>query len=300
MVGNAMPSTTHELLVQVLREQPKVILELLRGVLGEAAEAPYQLLPIPATLADLEPAEFRADLVLHGAGPVGQTPERAIVVEVQLHVDDDKRFSWPFYLVGLRARLRCRVLLVVLTLDDAVARWAARPIDLDGRASSVSAVVLGPTDVPAVTDATMARALPELAVVSVLAHAERPDAARVGRALLEACRDLDDVRARLYTDVVFAFLNDAARRAIEADMQIDKYEYQSEFARRFLAQGREEGREEGRLEALAAAILEVLAVRGLAVDDAARSRIAACRDVTQLHVWLAAAVTVDGVERLLG
>jgi hypothetical protein len=102
---------------------------------------------------------------------------------------------------------------------------------------------------------------------------------RVGRALLEACHHLDDARGRLYTDVVFAFLNDAARRALEADMQLDKYEYQSEFARRFLAQGREEG---GVL-ALAGAVLDILDARGIVVAAEQREQIGACRSRRPHH-----------------
>ncbi|MEZ4379707.1 MAG: hypothetical protein R3A79_00045 [Nannocystaceae bacterium] len=38
-------------------------------------------------------------------------------------IDPRKRFSWPLYVAGPRARLGCPVVLVVLTLDHEVARW---------------------------------------------------------------------------------------------------------------------------------------------------------------------------------
>ncbi len=275
-----------------------MIVDLLREESGLDLGTAPEMLDVPATLAELQPAEFRADLVLRSAGAEDGCGPRAWVVEVQLHIDEDKRFTWPLYAAGIRQRLRCPVTLVVLTLDESVARWAATPIALDERGSMTCPVVLGPGRIPAVTDVAAARAQPELAVVSVLAHAHGPRALDVGRALLEACRDLDDVRGRLYTDVVFAFLNDAARRALEVEMQLDNYIYQSEFARRFVAQGREEGREVGRVEALASAVLEVLEARGLEIDQAARVRVVSCTDADQLHAWLKAAVTAASTAAL--
>ena len=79
-------------------------------------------------------------------------------------------------------------------------------------------------------------------------------------------------------------------------MQSGKYEYQSEFARKYVAQGREEGRQEGEL----AALMEVLDARGLDVDEVSRQRLLACTDVAQLKIWLRKAVTVKSVQELFG
>jgi hypothetical protein len=51
-------------------------------------------------------------------------PVLGIIVEVQLHCDDDKPYSWPVYAAGLRARIRCPVCLLVVTVHEAVAKWA--------------------------------------------------------------------------------------------------------------------------------------------------------------------------------
>ncbi|WP_063934786.1 hypothetical protein [Archangium violaceum] len=97
-------------------------------------------------------------------------------------------------------------------------------------------------------------------------------------------------------------LNDAARTALEALMSSGTYEYQSEFARRYLAQGREEGRQEGRQEGLQEgemiALLEVLEARGLQVDEQSRQRIAVCTELKQLKHWLRKAVSVRSVQEL--
>ncbi len=73
-------------------------------------------------------------------------------------------------------------------------------------------------------------------------------------------------------------------------MKSGKYEYQSEFARKYVAQGRQEGE--------ADAVLEVLDARGLKVDAEARRRILACTDLAQLKAWLRKAITVLSVQEL--
>src|SRR6185436_5733891 len=91
---------------------------------------------------------------------------------------------------------------------------------------------------------------PELAVLSAMAHGETEQGATIAGAVLPAIQGLDDDRARFYYDLVYNSLNDAARRALEAMMK--GYEYQSDFAKKYVEQGRSEGlvkgRSEGRVE----------------------------------------------------
>jgi hypothetical protein len=100
---------------------------------------------------------------------------------------------------------------------------------------------------------------------------------------LTAARSLDDERARLYADLVLASVDGAARAILEALMVSGKYEYQSDFARRYVAQGEAAGR--------AHALLAVLAARGLEVPENVRARIVGCPDLARLDRWLARAVT---------
>lgn len=102
-------------------------------------------------------------------------PSLGLVVELQLNIDAEKQYSWPAYVTNLRARIRCPVLLMVITSEKGVARWAARPIERGGD-SRIVPLVLGPENVPAVTDPVEAQQNVELAVLSARAHAENPDA----------------------------------------------------------------------------------------------------------------------------
>ncbi|MCG8556560.1 MAG: hypothetical protein MJD61_14910, partial [Proteobacteria bacterium] len=97
-------------------------------------------------------------------------------------------------------------------------------------------------------DEAKARAAPELAVLSAMAHgasAAPEQALQVAVAALGALAGLDHEQALLYSDMVYGSLGEAARKALEA-MDLNKYEFQSTFAKRFLARGRQEGRQEGR------------------------------------------------------
>lgn len=78
--------------------------------------------------AGLRPVEYEADLVLFLAR--NSRYVFGIIVEVQLSRDEDKRYVWPVFVANLRARHRCPVGLLVVTVEDSIARWAARSIDL--------------------------------------------------------------------------------------------------------------------------------------------------------------------------
>ncbi len=138
---------------------------------------------------------------------------------------------------------------------------------------------------------------PELGVLSAMAHGETEQGATIAAAVLPVIRGLDDDRVRLYYDLVYNSLNEAARRALEAMMK--GYEYQSDFAKKYVAQGRTEGRAEGRTEEAARALLTVLRVRGIAVPDAVRERILAQKDPERLERWLEKAAVAASVTAVI-
>jgi len=73
------------------------------------------------------------------------------------------------------------------------------------------------------------------------------------------------------------------------------YEYQSDFAKKYVA----EGRAEGRAEEAARALLTVLRVRGIAVPDAVRERILAQKDPERLERWLEKAAVAASVTAVI-
>jgi flagellar biosynthesis/type III secretory pathway protein FliH len=90
-----------------------------------------------------------------------------------------------------------------------------------------------------------AQSCPELAVLSVIAHGHEPGSEAIGAVALAACNRLDNPTSSLYADLIFANLDEIARAALEAIMQQHNYTYQSEFAKKYVAEGKEEGIKEG-------------------------------------------------------
>lgn len=249
-----MPSHLHEALLVLFRNRPTPAPELLRDALH------FELPPFTearidsADLTEVKPAEYRADLVVLLLDGV---PVYGIVVEAQLARDPRKKFVWPIYATSLRARLEVPVSVLVVTADDGVARWAAQPIDLGG-SNVFRPFVLGPSGVPAIVDEAQARADPELAVFSAIAHGRDQNVSKAAQIALAAQLGtlvLDAERGRMYFDLVFDSLSEAAQKELRA-MDPAKYEYRSEFAKRYIGLGRAEGELHGR-----AALLQRLLTR---------------------------------------
>jgi hypothetical protein len=162
-----MLSPLHEALLLLFRNRPELAPELLRSVLGVFVPSFTEARVESAELNDVPPAEYRADLVVLLLD--GQ-PVLAIIIEVQLAPHRRKRFSWPAYLATVRARFECPAYLLVVAGDDAVAAWAAEPIELGHPGFVLRPLVLGPQAVPVITEPSRAKTMPELAVLSAVAH----------------------------------------------------------------------------------------------------------------------------------
>jgi hypothetical protein len=94
-----------------------------------------------------------------------------------------------------------------------------------------------------VTDPSEAARRLELGMLSVMAHGQSEQGGAIVGALLPAIAKLDEERSRFYLDLLLESVNEATRRALEATMK--GYVYQSDFAKKYVGQGRAEGRAEG-------------------------------------------------------
>jgi hypothetical protein len=211
------------------------------------------------------------------------------VLEVQLGYDEDKRYAWPCYVYNLRSRIRCPVCLLVITAEESVARWAKKNIE-SGGGNCFTPWVLSLANIPEITDEQQAKDDPELAVLSAMAHATDPDkdkSARIALWAQMASAGLDAERSMLYCDLILNSLPEAARRALQA-MNASKYQYQSEFARRYYGQGMAEGtikgKAEGNAEGRLEIVLKLLAARygALSADLVARVRDASATDLERI------------------
>jgi hypothetical protein len=282
-----MPSMPHEVLVDLFKSRPALAAEMLAEVLDVSLPAYTEARLASTDLTEIQPAEYRADVVVvlleH------DIPVRVVIVEVQLAIDPRKRLSWPAYVTVSRAIHGCPADLLVVAPDSAVAGWCAEPIEIGASGFVLRPAVLRRDAVPVVTNLAEATRRPELGVLSAMAHGETEQGATIAVAVLRAIRGLDDDRTKLYVDLVYNSLNEAARRTLEGMMK--GYEYQSDFAKKYVAQGR--------VEEAARALLTVLRARGIAVPDAARERILAQKDPERLERWLEKAAVAASVTAVI-
>lgn len=161
--------------------------------------------------------------------------------------------------------------------------WTLRPLVLDHSA------------VPVIRDVRAGQDQPELLVLSALAHGGSPEGEPVLKTVAEVLPALpDEDKSAIYIDFVLAALPDAARKTLEALMSAGTWEWQSDFAQKYVGIGKEEGKAEGEAEA----ILAFLAARGIDVPDHVAARVRACTDLDRLRTWIRRAATVTTADQL--
>jgi hypothetical protein len=94
----------------------------------------------------------------------------------------------------------------------------------------------------------------------------------------------------LYFDLITNSLSEAARRALQT-MNRFNYEYQSEFARRYMAEGRAEGRAE--------ILTRLLTARFGPLSEAVKARIASS-SIEELHAMGDRLLTAANLQAALG
>jgi hypothetical protein len=132
-------------------------------------------------------------------------------------------------------------------------------------------------------------------------------AARIAVATIEALADegsLDDDRREIHADVVLAALGAAARASLEGLMQKGSYEFQSDFARHYIAIGREEGEALGEARGVALgealALLAMIRARGIALSTQREEAIRACGDPSMLEAWVVRAAVATSEREIFG
>jgi hypothetical protein len=307
-----MPTLEHNGLVEMFRDNPALAPHLLAN-LFRMPIPPYATVGVvESSLDQMLPVEFRADLVLELRDSAGALV-LAIVVEVQRDEDPDKKFSWPVYAAVVRAKKRCPTAVLVVAPDADVAAWAAQPIDLGLQLATLQPLVLGPANVPEVTDPAVAEQEAELAVLSAVAHGNGPNGLAVLQAALVALARLDLEHAAVYFQIIYNALREPMRRALEALIMQRQSETQATFPpfmQRLLdsskldglregkldglregkldglREGKLDGLREGKLDGLREALLRLLARAGIALSDDDHLRIQTCEDAATLDRWL--------------
>jgi hypothetical protein len=286
-----VPSFDHEILVELFRNDVRLAAELLRCCAGIAVDhARVDLGSID--LSQVASTEYRADAVAI-LRDRDNRPVTGVIVEIQRRIDRDKQWTWPIYVATLRAKLRCPAVLLVIAPTPDVSAWARQAIDLGHPRFQLLPIVVDFNDIPRVVDREAASCLPELAVLSALAHPEL----EIAQVAISAVSQQPEDRIRLYLDVILNALPATLRGALEAPMQ--HYEYKSDFARKYYGQGLAEGREEGRRESreyLQAAIGSLARAKLETLSDDDLAAIGAITDPSVLSELVTALGTANSAE----
>src|ERR1700722_1560072 len=305
-----MPSIQHEGLVELVRQHPRLGVELLRHVGTFALPAEGTAVLGSEDMSDVtprsngrftgkpKPQTYTADSVVIVADAVSGERLIAVVIEPQGRVSDDKNQSWPVYATTARKANKCpRAVLVVACWEPAQADGCRRII-----ATGHPGLVFVPIVIDRDNAPLLAGASPYLVLFTTVLGAVDLDTEE-GRALVAAAIPAtvaQGARFRSLCDIILGIASDAAHEHLEELMGIT---YKSKFVDGWYQQGVAVGAAEGiaqgeaRGEARggARAILRVLKSRGLSPNLAQRELIESCVDVAQLDTWFDRALAATTV-----
>lgn len=292
------PSPQHEALHRIFTHDKDLFARTIRHVLGKEVPGPLNVSSLSTDYTVVEPVhERRGDSALLAELLVEGRDDRFIIlIESQTEPDrQDARYRWPFYCAYLHDKYRCPVLLVVVTSSEETARWARKrfEIGLPGLTClTLQAIVLGPDNVPAITDPQAAANDPGFAVFSAITHSRSAEIGGILETLAGALAVADAKTGSLLAEFTEAGLGEGTiGRTIWRNLMATRtYPYVSEL--------RSQGREEGRAEARALDIERLLDKRGIAMTAADRERITSCRDGETLDVWLDRVLTISEIAEL--
>ena len=289
-----MSARVQEILIELFRESPTISIDFLKRIL-------------PVEIPAYDKAEFRQE-ALDSFSPKNTRPASAVVfskegvtrlaIALELQFDDTSPYRWPHHVSAWRAKLRAPVFLLVLTLDQLLTDILATPISLGHPGYVFKALVAGPKQIPRITNVEEGRRNPQLALISAFAHADSPGGLAV---LLAACAGLltlDDARARFYHDFVLTSLGEATLRELDAMTAEGRYDYQSDFAKKYFTEGREKGRIEGQMFATRRLMLRMLSQRRWAPNPEQMDKIEAA-SLAQLERWFDHAPMASNLAELL-
>jgi hypothetical protein len=307
-------------MVYLLRHQTRWLVELLiaRGFLPATAYA-IETLPTETWPVGEEnrAREIRADVVLRlWADTVPEDPSlkliRAsdvigLILDYQDRRDPTKELRVLEYDSAYPPILGPHVYMVVLTLDEAIARWMEKVFAR--KHLIMHNCVLSPMKIPR-SGPIDARAMPRRAVLEAMLHVRGEAELVLLTNALRALRQFEGNELHIYQQMLLSRMKEAlimqAQRDLEPidddecwdDYELTEDERECFYYVRGQRAGHEEGLQEGLQEGRAQSLLELLRIRGIEVDADGKATILACRDTGQLNTWLARAVTATRLDEL--
>ncbi|MEV0851767.1 hypothetical protein [Nocardia fluminea] len=300
-----MVSSSHEAMHGIFTHNAAAVGHAFR-VLALPFPEPVAVEQISVDLTATAPVERRADTILRVATVAD---EFLLVVEAQSNKDVTRIAAWSYYVTFLHNKYGLPVVLIVVCHDKETATWASKPMALTYRSwtsLTLQPLVLGPHNVPAITDPVEVLADLPLAALSAITHAREPEIDEILDSIIMAFRRRGcDDETEFYAELIEQGISHTDAAKLWRDkMDTDLSFFRSESAQRLRAQGREQGFEQGLEQGLgqgvASSVLTVLTGRGIELSADQRKLLADTTDVDQLNAWLLRAVTATRAEELFG
>lgn len=274
-----MTSHTHDTPLKLCRERPEFATELARHLLDIELPDYDEVLPYSESATDIEVRDLNCDNV--AVCRQGGENRMGIIVEVQREKSEGKLWSWPTYVADIRHRISAPVLLIAICPQPAVADWARESILL-GPGSIVTPMVIGPEEVPKLTESSGTGELAEAFVMAALMHGHSADRREIFQAARKELSYLQQEKGALYAQFILAFLDEEGREFLEALMEQDTYLYEE----RLLPKREARAEARGEVLGLREGLLLILENKGIGLTAAQRERVEDCTDTATLKQWL--------------
>ncbi|CAL9514836.1 hypothetical protein [Streptomyces sp. enrichment culture] len=296
-----MVTSTHETSHRIFQDHPEVLTPVFEALgLPPPVKATIEALTPDAT--EIKPLERRVDTVLKVEPSDGDG--FLVAVEAQTARSPDKGLSWSYYVAHLHAKYGMPVLLVAVCKNRATATWAAGPFECRVRTwttQSTRPFVLGPDNVPEITDESLVARQPALATFSAIVHSESANAPAILELLAHGMRSFDKATAKYWCEWLEVGLENTPVRDIWRELEKMVATYfpgrGTLFEETYL-EGKAEGKVEGKAESQVELILRVLEKRGIPITPDARERITSCTDLDTLTRWFDRSLTVATAQEL--
>jgi hypothetical protein len=275
-----MPGEAHELIVQVLQDEP-----LTAAWLMDLADHDRRFAACigaetrSTSVGSMGRTERRADFMAILKFP--NEEDRIVIVEVQTEWKDEKHFRLPGYMTRAFEDHRLPTELVLVCPNDRVALKYRKGIKL-GPDNTIQVHAVGRSDFPA----TGAEHLPTAAAAVITAvYGKAPEGRKAERFISTLDQRLGTIepgRAADYIKHLLTILEDEPARMLEELMRTQTRPYHSEYSDSLRAEGLEQGLEQG----LRRALVLILEGTPSGLTDEQRQQIERCTDLTQLDAWL--------------
>ncbi|WP_156727644.1 hypothetical protein [Streptomyces apocyni] len=287
-----MVTSAHEGSHRIFQERPEILAPVF-ATLNIPFPGKATVDALTPDVTETRPLERRIDTLLL-VGP-SDGNDFLLAVEAQGRRDTKKELSWAYYVAYLQSKYTLPVLLLVVCQNRATAKWATGPFSCgtqDWTTQRTYPLVVGPDNLPVITDERTARAKPALAAIAALAHANHAQIGAILEALGRALQSMDREAATYFYEFLDINLGDTPARATWRQvMSVASY---------FPGRGtdRETAYLEGEAKGEAKFVLLALEERGISVTDAVRERILACTEPDVLTRWFRRSLTATAAEDL--